>query len=226
MNSTNQKRTKRQSTPKVIEPIQKRSRDTYDRILTATENLLESKRFVDLTMTEIAKRAKCGVGTMYGRFANKEALLECLEERLVINIEKQRNAFKSSRDWTDVGFVERVELLVDQIIKSYKTHRAILREILGRIHSGNDGASEVSRNTMTSVFEANVTFLIGGLKTKEMKKAEKVVSLALISVITVLQNRIIHGTTSPIQIEFPVSFFKTHLPEMVIAFVRQSGFDC
>ena len=64
---------------KLIEPQQKRSRATLDRIFQATEKLLEKKRFSEITIAEIAESARCGVGTVYGRFENKDALLFSME---------------------------------------------------------------------------------------------------------------------------------------------------
>ena len=60
---------------------QARSRETLARILAAAEEQLETREFDELTMINLAKHARCGVGTVYGRLPNKESLLVCLHER-------------------------------------------------------------------------------------------------------------------------------------------------
>ena len=223
MKTTEQKTNAKTSNAGMVAPVQKRSRQTLDRILSATESLLESKRFADLSMTEIAAKAKCAVGTMYGRFENKGALLDYIEERLIQKIVDDQHAFQKNHDWTKSGFEYRVKKLVEHIIKSYQSNRAILREVLERIHSGHAGPSVLTRKTMSEVFDRNVEFLIESISAKSRKQAKKVIALAMISVITVLQNRIVHGETSPISKAFPVSFFKSDLPKMVVGYVKEAG---
>ena len=53
---------------------QERSRETLARILAAAEELLEIREFDELTMSDLAKHARCAVGTLYGRLPNKESL--------------------------------------------------------------------------------------------------------------------------------------------------------
>ena len=62
-------------------PRQERSRAKLERILAATEELLASELFEDVSMGAIAARAGVSVGTIYTRFPSKEALLPALFER-------------------------------------------------------------------------------------------------------------------------------------------------
>ena len=61
-------------------PKQNRSEATLTRILRAAQDLLEEHTFNELSVQLVVKRAKCSVGTFYGRFADKEALLDSLDE--------------------------------------------------------------------------------------------------------------------------------------------------
>ncbi len=63
-------------------PQQPRSRRTLERILAATEGLLADREFEDISMADIAKRAKVAVGTVYTRFAMKDEILPFLIARL------------------------------------------------------------------------------------------------------------------------------------------------
>ena len=56
-------------------PVQPRAFRTLERILAATEELLEERLFEQVAIADIAERAGVSVGTIYTRFADKSALL-------------------------------------------------------------------------------------------------------------------------------------------------------
>ena len=62
-------------------PRQSRSRATLDRLLDATATLLAEKPFDEASVAEITRRAGTSVGAFYGRFPDKESLLDCFDER-------------------------------------------------------------------------------------------------------------------------------------------------
>jgi AcrR family transcriptional regulator len=62
-------------------PLQQRSREKFEAILSATEGLLEKHWFEEVTMQNIATQARVAVGTIYTRFPTKEDLLPVLFER-------------------------------------------------------------------------------------------------------------------------------------------------
>jgi len=63
-----------------IEAAQSRSRRTRDKLVTALAALLREKPFDAVTMAELAERAGVAVGTVYRRFANKDALIPVVFE--------------------------------------------------------------------------------------------------------------------------------------------------
>lgn len=65
----------------IREPLQTRSQKTLERLLDATERLLEERTFPQISVAEIAAAAQSSVGSFYARFANKDALLQSLHER-------------------------------------------------------------------------------------------------------------------------------------------------
>jgi len=68
--------------PRTRAPRQARSEATYRRLLDAAELLLTEESFDQVTVAEIAARAGVTIGAFYARFADKDALLESLEERV------------------------------------------------------------------------------------------------------------------------------------------------
>jgi AcrR family transcriptional regulator len=62
-------------------PQQDRSRDTYVRILDATECLLEDREFDAVRIEQVLSEARVSAGSFYSRFEGKEALLQALLSR-------------------------------------------------------------------------------------------------------------------------------------------------
>ncbi|MFD5393178.1 helix-turn-helix domain-containing protein [Streptomyces sp. NPDC127097] len=56
-------------------PQQRRSRAAMERILGAAQELVAERGAVALTIADVALRANVAVGTIYSRFAGKDALL-------------------------------------------------------------------------------------------------------------------------------------------------------
>lgn len=63
-----------------IQAAQDRSRQTRDKLVMAFGELVREKPFEAITIAELAKRAGVAVGTVYRRFANKDALIPVIFE--------------------------------------------------------------------------------------------------------------------------------------------------
>jgi AcrR family transcriptional regulator len=64
-------------------PKQRRSRESYERVLDAAYALLEENGFEGLTVQEVAARSGVSVGAIYERFGNKETLLRAVHARMM-----------------------------------------------------------------------------------------------------------------------------------------------
>jgi AcrR family transcriptional regulator len=62
-------------------PTQARSRETFGAILSATEELLQSRSFEEIGVADIIRSAAVSTGSFYARFASKDALLPVLYQR-------------------------------------------------------------------------------------------------------------------------------------------------
>ena len=65
----------------LAKPQQDRSQKSLERFLNATEELLETTLFDDLSVTDICRKAERSVGAFYARFGDKDGLLQELDER-------------------------------------------------------------------------------------------------------------------------------------------------
>lgn len=64
-------------------PKQRRSRESYERVLQAAHTLLEENGFEGFTVQEVAARSGVSIGAIYERFGNKESLLHSVHARLM-----------------------------------------------------------------------------------------------------------------------------------------------
>jgi len=77
-------------------PKQRRSRESYERVLDAARTLLEENGFEGLTVQEIAARAGVSIGAIYERFGNKESLLRAVHARLMESMSDANEATEAT----------------------------------------------------------------------------------------------------------------------------------
>ncbi len=110
-------------------PRQRRSRATLDRLLDATAALLEEKPFDEASVAEIARRAGTSVGAFYGRFPDKESLLDCFDERFFKLARASSDEFFDSPEWCGASLDDSVARLVSLLVCNHRRHRGVLRAL-------------------------------------------------------------------------------------------------
>jgi len=123
-------------TPTSARPVrQTRSRATLDRLLDATAALLAEKPFDETSVAEIARRAGTSVGAFYGRFPDKESLLDCFDERFFALARASCDEFFDSAGWRTASLEESVSRLVSRLVCNHRRHRGVLRALALRVRS-------------------------------------------------------------------------------------------
>jgi len=93
-------------------PLRRDAQRNRERILAAARELF-AERGIDATLDDVAARAGVGVGTVYRRYPNKDALLdELFEERIAELVALAEASLEDADAWAAlVRFLERVEEL-------------------------------------------------------------------------------------------------------------------
>jgi len=73
---------------------QDRSQKTLERLLNATEELLEDRSFDAISVQHIVKKARSSIGSFYARFGDKTALLHTLHQRFCADILETSQQFQ------------------------------------------------------------------------------------------------------------------------------------
>ena len=110
-------------------PRQTRSRATLDRLLDATAALLAEGPLVEPSVAEIARRAGASVGAVYGRFPDKEALLDCFDERFFVLARASCDEFFDSAGWRQASLHDSVAQLVSLLVCNHRRYRGVLRAL-------------------------------------------------------------------------------------------------
>lgn len=109
---------------------QARSRESLERLLTATETLLARDRALEeLKVSEIAAEAGLSVGAFYARFKNKASLLPLLQTRYGDRVGAFGPVYFAPERWAGRDLGRRVKLFVRLALRLYLRHRGLLRAL-------------------------------------------------------------------------------------------------
>jgi len=134
-------------------PRQERSQKTLDRILDAAATILETKNFEELSVAEIVEKAGTSVGAFYGRFPDKDSLLDALDSRFLEGFESTLMERLNSRDWKEGSLESIISGAVGLLVKLYDSNRGLLRSLnmKARIH-GDERFRERERRAWEALY--------------------------------------------------------------------------
>jgi AcrR family transcriptional regulator len=130
-------------------PLRRDAARNRERILAAAAGLF-TERGLQVTLDEVARRAGVGVGTVYRRFPDKEALADALfEERITALVDLAQQALADPDEWAGlVSFLEQAGALLSADLG--------LRQILMFATYGQDRVGE-ARSRLLPVVTQLVT---------------------------------------------------------------------
>ena len=126
------------STARVQAPKQSRSKKTMEEILHAASEILEEKNFDKLTVAEVVNKAGASVGAFYGRFKDKEALLQELDENFFKSFTERSSLFWESGHWAGKTAEYIIEDVTRFIVEMYSRNRGLLRSLNLKARLNND----------------------------------------------------------------------------------------
>ena len=163
-------------------PEQARSQKTLERIFVATEKLLESQRFEDITVSAITKRAKSSVGAFYARFADKDALLNALDQRYTDESLAQLDTIIERLADPALSLHEVSREIVTGIWNFHARKPGLIRSLVLRARTHPDAryqarGDEITKNLFSAVIRALARFECN----------ERKISFALLNVISMVR---------------------------------------
>jgi len=137
-------------------PRQARSRASERRLIEAARDLLLDRAWDEISVAEIASRAKLAVGAFYSRFASKEALFLHLEH-LAFDASREYSAELARRAKQGAGALELVRMLIRNQVRLYRNFPEIARSVIGRSRGDaelRERLRELSRENFALIADA------------------------------------------------------------------------
>jgi AcrR family transcriptional regulator len=138
-------------------PKQRRSRESYERVLDAAYRLLEENGFEGATVQEVATRSGVSVGAIYERFGNKETLLRAVHARLMDEMTPSLEGLEEAGlEFEDAH--EAIGAAVAAVARSMSGHRKALRAFmhLGAVDEVISARGSEASIALSQVFKRTV----------------------------------------------------------------------
>jgi AcrR family transcriptional regulator len=143
-------------------PQQARSRQSLAAIVQATRAVLAEKGHERLTIPEVVARAGCSVGCLYGRFANKEALLSYVSQHFFAEAEAGWQQFLDPARWEGAPALQIIEEMVRSAVACTRADEALLRAftLYWQTAELDAGAREAAARHYQGLFERLAELLL------------------------------------------------------------------
>jgi AcrR family transcriptional regulator len=204
-------------------PQQARSRDSLERVLRAAEELLAADGYDGLTVTRVSHRAKVSVGSVYGRFQNKDALVLEVHRRMLERLTGPIvDGILAIGDDPALGLRAVVERATRHFAESSNAERALLRAFMVRgavdpriAGPGSDASQAAGRAFRTVVLARRAE--IGHLD------PELAADIAYRMIYDVLSRHIMYGPTFESDSGHSWEDLVCELIEASVAYLRHGG---
>ena len=113
-------------------PQQRRSRESFDRVLEAGADLLREVGFEGFTLQEVSRRAGLSIGAIYARAPSKDALTLAIYDREMERIADRQQQIEADSHREGLTGRELVETLVRDMADLMLTESATLRVFMQR----------------------------------------------------------------------------------------------
>lgn len=110
-------------------PKQDRSKQTLERIVAASLEILATEGPSGLTVHKVVDKADSSVGSFYARFKGKDDLIEYLGDRIWTEALERWTEALESRDWEELSLEEMAEGSVGLLIDAQRSRSAYLRAL-------------------------------------------------------------------------------------------------
>lgn len=116
-------------------PKQNRSKESFERVLKTATDLLQKHGFNGFSITDVSRRSKISIGSIYGRVASKDDLVRSVQERVLDAADREHDAFFERLDRPNITLRELFPLAVQHHAGFLAQHAAIFHAFISRASS-------------------------------------------------------------------------------------------
>ena len=212
--------------PPVRPPRQDRSRKTLDRLVSATEELLSEKSFAEATIAEIVNRGQTSVGAFYGRFADKEALLQFLDQSMEDVAIESWDHFLAPERWKGASVAEIMEAFIGHWVRAHREKAGVLRTLF--LYARDRPQPEFlkrARRLNGHVLIRLTALLLRRRHAISHPDPERAIGLGLLMVVTTLREAILFGDKKLYPMRVPDEVLAAELTRSFLAYLGVAGKD-
>ena len=111
-------------------PLQRRSRETWARVLDAGVAVLEDGGYEAFTIAAVCERAQVAPTALYARTTSKDALFLAVYEHGIARLRTDQEVFADDARWTGLAPVELVRAAVVEMVGISLRHERYLRAVV------------------------------------------------------------------------------------------------
>jgi AcrR family transcriptional regulator len=206
--------------PPVRPPRQDRSRKTLDRLVSATEELLSEKSFAEATIAEIVNRGQTSVGAFYGRFADKEALLQFLDQSMEDAAIAYWDRFLAPGRWKGASVTEIMQEFISNWVRAHREKRGVLRTLF--LYARNRPQPEFLKRARR--LNGHVLIRLTALLLRRRHEIghpnpEQAIGLGLLMVVTTMRESILFDDKELYPMVFPDEVLASELTRSFLAYL-------
>jgi AcrR family transcriptional regulator len=179
---------------RVHQPLQKRSRKTLERVLDTFVAMLADKPFEEITMSELARRSRIAVTSIYARFENKQALVLAAHERHRDEMLRQMDELLDPARWTGASLETIAREVMGRTIADRRERLPLLRATL--LINDRD-VYERAAQIMRHASELMAKLLGPRLDWLPERERSHRIDFAMRAVVSVMQQRLVFGDIEP-----------------------------
>jgi AcrR family transcriptional regulator len=113
-------------------PKQRRSRESYDRMIDAAIEILQENGLHALTLAEVSRRSRVSIGSIYCRVKSKEDLIRAMQTRALGEMEKEFAALVNRVRRRALPLRELVPAIVRELALYLRRHATLLTALMQR----------------------------------------------------------------------------------------------
>jgi AcrR family transcriptional regulator len=113
-------------------PVQGRSKASYERMIAAAEALMVAQGSDEFTLQEVSKKGKVSIGSIYNRFASKDALIHAIQYRVLERVDKQMSERLAKARQGAQDLESLVVALTEAVAETLRDNAGIMRALMLR----------------------------------------------------------------------------------------------
>jgi AcrR family transcriptional regulator len=203
-------------------PQQRRSRESLERVLKAGERVLEQKGYEGFTIAEVSRRAKVSVGSVYGRFENKDALIRAIHVRMMERLTGPEEEVAAAPDEAGLDLATAVARGVHALADSMDRERRLLRVFMVR-GAVDPSIARPGSQSSQATGRAFKTAVLARREEIGHPDPELAADIAFRMVYDVLARQVMHGPTFESDRMVEWDDLVDELIAAVIAYLRHGG---